>query len=384
MDYYGPISNADYRSLAEQEDRSRNLSDPNLDPSFNNGRYNIGMHRYPGDLGTQENLQYIAFYINIRGKSKYNQVDRIGTVSSEGTSGLSNDQTASGTVAGGAVAGSVAGVAAGNKLGVQSTAGKFVAGAAGAAAFGALTVALQNTDVFKPDQSQRINSVITLYVDGPPSVSYSAKYANSDLGTLAGLLGQGGAAIGDLLRGFGQSGFDANFLSNLGKVGGIGAEGSGALLLQLAKLPSLFGGTDVKALASASAKATTNPFREVLFEMMDFRSFKFKYKFMPRNVAELNSVKSIINEFKFHMHPELSNNKFFLIYPADFNIVYYFRGGTNNFVHKIGRCVLTDMGIEYGSGDYTSFTNGEPTEINMTLSFQETEMLTKERILAGY
>ena len=93
--------------------------------------------------------------------------------------------------------------------------------------------------------------------------------------------------------------------------------------------------------------------------MMDFRSFKFKYKFMPRNVAELNSVKSIINEFKFHMHPELSNNKFFLIYPADFNIVYYFRGGTNNFVHKIGRCVLTDMGIEYGSGDYTSFTNGD-------------------------
>ena len=42
------------------------------------------------------------------------------------------------------------------------------------------------------------------------------------------------------------------------------------------------------------------------------------------------------------------------------------------------------MNIEYGSGDYTAFSNGKPTEINMALTFQETEMLTKERILAGY
>lgn len=384
MDYYGPFTNADYRALAEQEEKNKNLGDPNFDPSFNTGRYNIGTHRYPDDLGNQENLHYIAFYINVRGKSKYNNNDRISTVSTEGTSGLSNDELAVATLGFGAAAGAITGVAIADKLNVKTTAGKTVAGGLGGVTGFTVTAGLQTTDVFKPDQSQRISTAISLYIDGPPSVSYSAKYANSDLGTLAGLLGQGGAAVGDLVKGFYQSGFDSDFFSNLGKVGGVGAEGAGALLLQIAKLPSLFGATDVKALASASAKVTTNPFREVLFEMMDFRSFKFKYKFMPRNQAELNSVKSIIHEFKFHMHPELSNNKFFLIYPADFNIVYYFRGANNNFVHKIGRCVLTDMNVEYGSGDYTSFQNGEPTEINLTLSFQETEMLTKERILAGY
>lgn len=383
MDYYIP-SNADYRAQAEVEDRNRNLSDPNLNPTYSTGRYNIGMLRYPRDLGEQENLQYVAFYINVRGKSKFNQDNRLGTVSTEGTSGLTSDQLASGTVAAGGLLGAVGARAAASSLGVRNTSTKNVVTALGGVGGAGATVGLQQTDVFKPDQSQRISSVITLYVDGPPSVTYSAKYANSDLGSLAGLLSQGGAAVKDLVGGFLQGGFDSNFMNNLSKTGGVGAEGAGALLMQLAQLPSVFGATDVKALASASAKVTTNPFREVLFEMMDFRTFKFKYKFMPRDETELSAVEKIIHEFKFHMHPELSNNKFFLIYPADFNIVYYFKGSTNNFVHKIGRCVLTDMNIEYGSGDYTAFSNGKPTEINMALTFQETEMLTKERILAGY
>jgi len=374
----------DYRDVADRQERNKNLYDPNLSPTYSSGRYNIGSMRYPQDIGEQENLQYVAFYINVRGKSKYNQDNRIQSIPSEGTSSLTSDQMAAGVTTAGTIAGAVGGVAVGNKLGVQTTPGRVVTGSVGTAVGLGGTLAFQSTEIGRADTSQRISSVITLYVDAPPSVTYGAKYANQDLGTLAGLLSQGGAAVGDLLRNFYNAGFDSNFFNSAGNLGGIGAEGAGALLLQLAQLPSAFGSTDLKALQSAASKTTTNPFREVLFEMMDFRSFKFKYKFMPRNDSELNSVKKIIDEFKFHMHPELSKNKFFLIYPADFNIVYYFRGSANEFVHKIGRCVLTDMSVEYGSGEYTAFSNGSPSEINMALSFQETEMLTKERILAGY
>jgi hypothetical protein len=84
------------------------------------------------------------------------------------------------------------------------------------------------------------------------------------------------------------------------------------------------------------------------------------------------------------MHPELSKDGLFYIYPSEFDIQYYFQGRQNEFLHKISTCVLTDMSVNYGNEYFSSFREGEPTEIRMNLTFQETELLTKERISKGY
>jgi hypothetical protein len=42
------------------------------------------------------------------------------------------------------------------------------------------------------------------------------------------------------------------------------------------------------------------------------------------------------------------------------------------------------MSVNYGNEYFSSFREGEPTEIRMNLTFQETELLTKERISKGY
>jgi hypothetical protein len=250
-------------------------------------------------------------------------------------------------------------------IGVTGTKGK-VAGLAAGAALGAVA-----GNYFLPDTTYRIASSIMLAVNERPSVSYSVNYKAQDMGTLAGALQGGSSAV------------------DVGAMG-LAGESARALLLNTAQIPSQIAGAmgasnfDQKALTSRGTGTTMNPFKEQLFESVNNRDFKFTYKFLPRSAQESANVQKIIQMFKFHMHPELSTGGLFYIYPSEFNIVYYYLGKANKSVHKISTCVLEHMNVDYGGQNFSSFTDGSPTEISMSLSFKELETLTKERVLAGY
>jgi hypothetical protein len=129
---------------------------------------------------------------------------------------------------------------------------------------------------------------------------------------------------------------------------------------------------------------SVNPFRTVLFKDVDLRTFKYEYKFMPKSKQEAQNVLAIINTFKEHMHPEFASSKVFLIHPSEFNIVYYYGTEENKNMHKISTCVLTELDLDYGTEKLASFSDGMSVEINMSLTFVETEMLTREKIMEGY
>jgi hypothetical protein len=170
----------------------------------------------------------------------------------------------------------------------------------------------------------------------------------------------------------------------------MGGEALRAMTLAVAQVPSnvasaMGADVDMKALSSKGTGTAQNPFREQLFKSVETREFSFNYKFLPRSAAETASIQNIIKMFKFHMHPELSGAGLFYIYPSEFNIVYYYAGKTNPYIHKISTCVLTNMSIDYGGGgQFSSFADGSPTEYNIHLQFRELETLTKERVLAGF
>ena len=189
------------------------------------------------------------------------------------------------------------------------------------------------------------------------------QYANKDLGTMAGLISGGVFESQDALK--------------------AGSETAAALGATMAKLPGAFGATDLGAALSASSKTTLNAFKEVIFEAVDFRTFAFKYKFLPKNKKESDSIKRIIDLFKFHMHPEMSGSKLFYIYPSEFQITYFFKGQQNKYFHSFRPCVLESMEVNYGGEQFSSFRDGQPSEVNMSLVFKETEILTKELIGAG-
>jgi len=53
---------------------------------------------------------------------------------------------------------------------------------------------------------------------------------------------------------------------------------------------------------------------------------------------------------------------------------------------RLPNCALTDLKVEYGGSDFTTFkgTNGAPSEMTLQLSFTELEILTADRIEQGY
>jgi hypothetical protein len=338
-------------------------------------KFKVNITQCPSDLQTADNLQhYVLFNINIRGKSKFNEKKVLFEAKrNPNSANLSPDQLASPAIRGTtyAAAGVAAGVAvtslvsgAASAIGKTGATSKVVSIVAGGVTGLAVGTAMATSDILKKDTTYRISDAIALYVEGPPTVKYSMNYANKELGTLLGVL-SGGVFEGQ---------------SALG-----GASETGAALgASLAKLPGAFGAAYVASALSVSSGAALNPFKETVFESVDFRSFTFKYKFFPKNKKESNDVHDIINTFKFHMHPEMSSGKLFFIYPSEFNITYYFGSAENGYFHKFATCVLESMDVSYGGDQFSSFRDGSPTEINMSLTFRELEILTKNMIEEGY
>lgn len=372
-------------ALKDYQARTSDLRGSRLD-SFDQNKFKVNITQYPSDLQIADNLKhYILFNINIRGKSKFNQdKTQFEVKRNPDAAGLTREQIGSPTIrtlTEGA-AGLAAGVAvsslfkgAANAFGISGGKNTNAVAAASrqatvnvisntAGAVGGLLVAggLDKSEILKADTTFRISDAIALYVDGPPTVKYSMNYANKELGTLLGALS--GGAVENLTNLAGESG--------------------SALGASLAKLPGAFGAADVGTALGISSGTALNPFRETVFESVDFRSFSFKYKFYPKNKIESDAVYNIINTFKFHMHPEMSDGKLFFIYPSEFNITYYFGNEKNPYFHKFTTCVLESMDVTYGGEQFSSFRDGSPTEINMSLTFRELEVLTKSMINQGY
>ena len=124
-----------------------------------------------------------------------------------------------------------------------------------------------------------------------------------------------------------------------------------------------------------------NPYREQIFKQVEFRELAFNYKFLPESIAEAKTVMQIIRNLKQHMLPTFDPQGYYLIYPSEFSLEYMYKDSSNIHVNKILDCVLTNMNVTYGEGDFTTFreTHGMPSEIIMTLTFKEIVTLTSNQ-----
>ena len=134
---------------------------------------------------------------------------------------------------------------------------------------------------------------------------------------------------------------------------------------------------------------------ELIFSGVAKREFSYSFKFLPKSLEEAKEIREIINRFKFHMLPELegdpgSSRRF--VTPDTFNIEYQWVGGggkQNSYLNKIATCVLKNMSVKYGGGRYSAHVDdGEgstpPVESEMTLQFQELEIITKTLAKQGF
>lgn len=153
-------------------------------------------------------------------------------------------------------------------------------------------------------------------------------------------------------------------------------------------ISSALGGGGLRAVLDKSKARAKNPKKEQVFKDVNFRNFTYKFEFAPRNRKELDSAYKIIELFKFHMHPEIAPNRYFIV-PSEFQITYMYREGANLWFPKVSRCVLKDMKVNYAPDNVVStFTPDErgaaPVIFDMELSFIETEIMTKQTIALGF
>ena len=232
----------------------------------------------------------------------------------------------------------------------------------------------------------RITDSIAIYL--PPNVkdATSVGYNNAEMGVI-GAAAAGAVDVVTALR----KGDISGLASTLGTAAkdllataglGLGAEFIGTLA-----------GVDPEGLKGFAKKAfgqASNPYMEVLFEGVELRTFTYNFTFSPRNSAETDDVQKIIEMFRFHMLPEINGgSSAFMTLPSTFDIHYMYQLSSNvakenNFYTKIATCVLKGCDVDYTPNGVKSFASGAPTQITMSLSFQETEMLTKQHVNRGY
>jgi hypothetical protein len=214
-----------------------------------------------------------------------------------------------------------------------------------------------NTHVF-------ISDTIVLYT--PPNVktNYAVTYDTPETGGAGAALG--GQGLVEALISF--AGRDA-FLGGFGALPGAGDPAS--------------------ALSKKGGEAR-NPNLEVVFKSVPFRKFDYTFEFAPKNKKEVDSVDKIIKLLRYHMQPELQggSSSFFTV-PSEFQLTYMYIDRRNLYIPKISRCVLESLELDQSPENvFTTFQSDEigafPTLTKMTLSFTETEIMTKQKIADGF
>ena len=131
-------------------------------------------------------------------------------------------------------------------------------------------------------------------------------------------------------------------------------------------------------LISRATGQVLNPNLELLFKNVTLRSFKFTFEFFPRNRREATEVMHIIQCFKAHSAAK-KNGGIFLQAPDIFQLSYRKGAAAHPFLNKFKPTVLTNVSVNYtGSNVYSTFYDGTPTHMLMTLNFKELNPIYEE------
>lgn len=219
-----------------------------------------------------------------------------------------------------------------------------------------------------PRSTRKIKEAIALYMPLPTIYTHTNVYEEVSLTAFgAQALKLGATFFGKALQ--------------AGLAGTINAAvGSGAARI-------VDGASNLIRRGATAAGMPINPKIEVLFSHTVQRAFRMEILMAPKNEEESITVKNIIDTLRFHAAPELSNIGPIPIFvpPAEFDITFYHKGKENTKIPRINTCALEQIEVDYApTGVYSTFSNGHPVAIRVSLAFRELEILHKERVAQGF
>ena len=132
-----------------------------------------------------------------------------------------------------------------------------------------------------------------------------------------------------------------------------------------------------QSVISRSTGQILNNNLELLFQGVNLRTFPYSITFSPRSEDEARIVKDIIRRLKTSMAPKAGEfdgtaGGIFIQSPDVFQLKFLKDDVDHPFLHAFKLCALTGMSVNYtNAGTYTSYEDGTPVNIRMSLTFKE-------------
>ena len=138
--------------------------------------------------------------------------------------------------------------------------------------------------------------------------------------------------------------------------------------------------------ANLAARALSNPNTNSNFTGNTVRQFSFSFKMIANSEAEADAIRQIHQRFRYYTYakPQSGENKFTLDYPPIWSIKFidFETGKENKFIPAIYSSYLTTVNTNFNAGQNIFFTDGAPLEVDMSITYQETRVLTRDDLIA--
>lgn len=203
---------------------------------------------------------------------------------------------------------------------------------------------------------------IYLYMPSSIQVNDGLTYENVDLRTLLSI----GAGIIEEISSTGE--IDTNTAST-------------AVLSKVAQGGGLGSGLATQALIQRGE--VLNPRTQMLFKGPVLRQLALTYKMMPSNREEAEEIFNIIKTLRQNAYPTLTNASFF-VFPKMFRVSFINLSGGDLKMVKFQDLYLTSINTNYNATQPIFFEDGNPHEVDLTVTFQESEVITSENVEQGY
>lgn len=164
---------------------------------------------------------------------------------------------------------------------------------------------------------------------------------------------------------------------NMAKQGKFSVSQALELAARAAALAPGISDTGLGRAAQSIEGVVRNPHLTTIFEGVRLKVYQFTWKLSPQSVAEARKLNSIINTLKAYMHPQISGGGFSLDYPYLARVE--FTNLQSALVPNVKDSFITGMQINgAGTGIPAFFKDGQPVTIDLSLSFQEINIQTRE------
>ena len=135
-------------------------------------------------------------------------------------------------------------------------------------------------------------------------------------------------------------------------------------------------GLSASQMMSVTRGEIYNPNVEMFYSGPQLRNFTFSFQCAPASSGDAQAIRQIVSEFKKWSAPEESGDKYKLPHVWDIS----YGGKCKQYYNKFKTAALKNVNVTYNAGldGHMTFDDGSPIVTGFSLSFIETELITRK------